>query len=227
MGARASGSTPPSRTANGRPSSGFPGVCRVHRAEVKAVAGAWDSAEEELIRATGSSGATTPRRHRPTATTRSATSAGCAGDFAGAEESLREAHARGRSPQPALALIRLAEGNPKAAFAAINAAVAEAGGDQLDAAAAAARSGGDRYRSGRRRRSRGQPSTSSPESPTSIPPRPLVRTDCSRRGACSSRRATGRPRARRFVRRSRAGARSGRRTRSRGRGPCSRPRFAC
>ncbi len=110
--------------------SGFPGVCRVHRAEVKAVAGAWDSAEEELIRATGELGrynATPPqadgyyaigdiRRLR--------------GDFAGAEESLREAHARGRSPQPALALIRLAEGNPKAAFAAINAAVAEAGGDQ-------------------------------------------------------------------------------------------------
>jgi class 3 adenylate cyclase len=38
---------------------------------------------------------------------------------------LREAHARGRSPQPALALVRLAEGNVKAALSAINAAVAE------------------------------------------------------------------------------------------------------
>ena len=47
------------------------------------------------------------------------------GDFEGAEQALREAHARGRSPQPALALVRLAEGNIKAAASAINAAVAE------------------------------------------------------------------------------------------------------
>ena len=32
--------------------AGFPGVCRVHRAEVAAVTGAWDSAEQELERAT-------------------------------------------------------------------------------------------------------------------------------------------------------------------------------
>lgn len=47
------------------------------------------------------------------------------GDFEGAEAALREAHARGRSPQPALALVRLAEGKTKVAAAAINAAVAE------------------------------------------------------------------------------------------------------
>ncbi len=110
--------------------SGFPGVCRVHRAEVKAVGGAWDTAEQELVRATdelGGFNATPPqadgyyaigdiRRLR--------------GDFAGAEEALREAHARGRSPQPALALIRLAEGKPKAALTAIDAALAEASWDQ-------------------------------------------------------------------------------------------------
>ncbi|MEO8571417.1 MAG: adenylate/guanylate cyclase domain-containing protein [Chloroflexota bacterium] len=105
--------------------SGFPGVCRVHRAEVAAVGGAWERAEQELQRATtelGAFNATPPqadgfyaigdiRRLR--------------GDFAGAEEALREAHERGRSPQPALALIRLAEGKTRAAAAAINAAVAE------------------------------------------------------------------------------------------------------
>lgn len=105
--------------------SGFPGVCRVHRAEVVAVGGAWERAEQELERATtelGAYNATPPqadgfyaigdiRRLR--------------GDFAGAEVALREAHARGRSPQPALALVRLAEGKTKAAAAAINAAVAE------------------------------------------------------------------------------------------------------
>jgi class 3 adenylate cyclase len=105
--------------------SGFPGVCRIHRAEVAAVSGAWERAEEELQRATtelGAYNATPPqadgfyaigdiRRLR--------------GDFAGADAALREAHARGRSPQPALALVRLAEGKTKAAAAAINAAVAE------------------------------------------------------------------------------------------------------
>jgi len=105
--------------------SGFPGVCRVHRAEVAAVGGAWDQAEQDLERATAELGAykATPpqadgfyaigdiRRLR--------------GDFEGAETALREAHARGRSPQPALALIRLAEGKIKAAAGAINSAVAE------------------------------------------------------------------------------------------------------
>jgi class 3 adenylate cyclase len=105
--------------------SGFPGVCRVHRAEVAAVGGAWDKAERDLERATtelGAYNATPPqadgfyaigdiRRLR--------------GDFEGAETALREAHARGRSPQPALALVRLAEGKVKAAAGAINAAVAE------------------------------------------------------------------------------------------------------
>jgi len=47
------------------------------------------------------------------------------GDFEGAEAALREAHSRGRSPQPALALIRLAEGKVKAAAVAIGAALAD------------------------------------------------------------------------------------------------------
>src|SRR3954454_6213646 len=105
--------------------SGFPGVCRIHRAEVAAVGGAWDKAEQELERATTELEgykATPPqadgfyaigdiRRLR--------------GDFGGAEAALREAHQRGRSPQPALALLRLAEGKVKAAVAAIEGAVAD------------------------------------------------------------------------------------------------------
>jgi class 3 adenylate cyclase len=105
--------------------SGFPGVCRIHRAEVAAVGGAWERAEQELERATTeltSYNAIPPqadgfyaigdiRRLR--------------GDFEGAEAALRDAHAGGRSPQPALALIRLAEGKTTAAATAINAAVAE------------------------------------------------------------------------------------------------------
>jgi class 3 adenylate cyclase len=104
---------------------GFPGVCRIHRAEVAAVSGAWERAESELERATlelTAYNATLPqadgfyaigeiRRLR--------------GDFEGAEAALREAHTRGRSPQPALALIRLAQGNISGAVRAIDAAVAE------------------------------------------------------------------------------------------------------
>ena len=104
---------------------GFPGICRIHRAEVAAVEGAWDRAETELARATvelADFNATPPladgyyamgdiRRMR--------------GDLAGAEAALREAHLRGRSPQPALALIRLAQGNVQAAARAIDAAVAD------------------------------------------------------------------------------------------------------
>jgi class 3 adenylate cyclase len=110
--------------------TGFPGICKIHRAEIAAVGGAWERAEQDLEKATtelGNFNATPPqadgyyaigdiRRLR--------------GDFAGAEASLREAHARGRSPQPALALIRLAEGKVKAAATAIDAAVADVGWDR-------------------------------------------------------------------------------------------------
>jgi class 3 adenylate cyclase len=105
--------------------SGFPGVCRVHRAEVAAVGGAWEQAEQELERATtelGTYNATPPQADGFYAI---GDIRRLKGDFAGAEVALREAHARGRSPQPALALVRLAEGKVKAAAAAINAAVSE------------------------------------------------------------------------------------------------------
>jgi tetratricopeptide (TPR) repeat protein len=68
--------------------SGFPGICRVHRAEVSVIGGGFYAIGDV-------------RRLK--------------GDFEGAEVALREAHARGRSPQPALALVRLAEGKVKAA----------------------------------------------------------------------------------------------------------------
>jgi class 3 adenylate cyclase len=53
------------------------------------------------------------------------------GDLAGAKEALREAHALGRTPQPALALVRLAEGKLPAASAAISTAIEEAPWDHL------------------------------------------------------------------------------------------------
>jgi cytochrome c-type biogenesis protein CcmH/NrfG len=47
------------------------------------------------------------------------------GDLVGAEEALRHAHALGRIPQPALALMRLSEGKVTAAYGAIRSALAE------------------------------------------------------------------------------------------------------
>ena len=105
--------------------SGFPGVCRIHRAEVAAVGGAWERAEHELERATTELGAYNATPPQADGFYAIGDIRRLKGDFEGAEAALREAHARGRSPQPALALVRLAEGKVKAAAAAINAAVAE------------------------------------------------------------------------------------------------------
>ncbi|MGH2466289.1 MAG: adenylate/guanylate cyclase domain-containing protein [Candidatus Limnocylindrales bacterium] len=105
--------------------SGFPGICRIHRAEVAAVGGAWDRAEAELEQATVE--LTAYRATPPQADGYYAIGdiRRLKGDFEGAEAALREAHARGRTPHPALALIRLAQGRTAAAAAAIHAAVAE------------------------------------------------------------------------------------------------------
>lgn len=110
---------------------GFPGVCRVHRAEITALQGSWQRAEEELRRATeelkkfeaipvmadGLYAIGDIRRLR--------------GDMEGAEDALRQAHALGRSPQPALALIRLESGKAKLAAAAVEAALAESSWDAM------------------------------------------------------------------------------------------------
>ena len=98
----------------------FLGVWRVHRAQALAMQGEWEAAESEVRRvcedlphfdvgmvAEAHYELGEARRRR--------------GDLTGAEESYREAHRRGRDPQPGLALVRLALGNPEAAAAAIDA----------------------------------------------------------------------------------------------------------
>jgi class 3 adenylate cyclase len=90
-----------------------------------AVGGAWERAEQELERATAELGAYNATPPQADGFYAIGDIRRLRGDFEGAQQALREAHARGRSPQPALALVRLAEGNVKAASSAINAAVAE------------------------------------------------------------------------------------------------------
>jgi class 3 adenylate cyclase len=105
--------------------SGFPGVCRVHRAEVAAVGGAWDKAENDLVRATDELELYNAAPVQADGYYAIGEIRRLKGDLEGAEAALREAHARGHSPQPALALVRLAGGKVKAATSAINAALAE------------------------------------------------------------------------------------------------------
>ena len=110
--------------------TGFPGICRIHRAEVAAVGGAWDQAVMELERATVELEAYRATPPQADGFYAIGEIRRLKGDFEGAETALREAHARGRPPQPALALIRLAQGKVKAAMQAIDAALAEPTADR-------------------------------------------------------------------------------------------------
>lgn len=102
--------------------SGFPGACRVHRAEIMRLRGDWPAAEaqaqtacEELhdfdryITSAGYYEIGEIRRRR--------------GEFAAAEEAYRTATEWGGDPQPGLALLRLAEGKVDGAVAAITRAL--------------------------------------------------------------------------------------------------------
>jgi class 3 adenylate cyclase len=98
--------------------TGFPGACRIHRAEVLRLRGDWPGAEaqaqaacDELhdfdrnITAGGHYEIAEIRRRR--------------GDFPAAEEAYRTTNELGQDPQPGLALLRLAEGKIDAAVAGI------------------------------------------------------------------------------------------------------------
>jgi DNA-binding NarL/FixJ family response regulator len=102
------------------------GFCLVHRAELHHLSGSRTIALEESERAAatvnrgqlnqfvrGKAAYVQGEMHR------------VAGDFAAAEKSYREANARGYEPQPGLALLRLMQGKPDAAAAAIRRATRE------------------------------------------------------------------------------------------------------
>ena len=108
--------------------SGFPGACRIHRAEIMRLRGDWSKAAEQAIQAC----------EEVYDYNRFVTGAGFyeiaeirrrQGDFAAAEEAYRKANELGRNPQPGLALLRLAQGKVDAASAAIK---RELTGESLD-----------------------------------------------------------------------------------------------
>jgi class 3 adenylate cyclase len=104
--------------------SGFPGICRVHRAEFMRLTGAWVEAEAEVRRACDEL-----RDFHPAV-------AGAAfhelgevrlrvGDYDGAEEAFEQARALGEESQPGRALLLLAKGDPDAAAASIRGSLEE------------------------------------------------------------------------------------------------------
>ncbi|HEX6474276.1 MAG TPA: hypothetical protein VF114_04210, partial [Candidatus Limnocylindria bacterium] len=106
--------------------NGFPGMCRLFRSEIKGRRGDWPGAEAEARVASEELKAYVPA------------AAGLAlyqigelrlrrGDLPAAEEALLGAHAANQDTQPALAMLRLAQGRPDAAAASIEVALTEPG----------------------------------------------------------------------------------------------------
>ncbi len=110
--------------------AGFPGRCRVHRAQIMRLRGAWAEAEQDARRACDELEHFTPFfaadafyevgeiRLRM-------------GDLTAAEDAFRHAHGLGQEPQPGLSLLRLAEGNVDAAATMIKRALADQSWDRL------------------------------------------------------------------------------------------------
>ena len=111
----------------------YPGICRVHWAEVLQVQGQWEQAEAEaldacrtmadidvFVVADGYYEVGEIRRRR--------------GDLVGAAEAYTRAHELGRDPQPGAALVCLAEGRVDAAQGSIAAAIAASTGSRLEQA---------------------------------------------------------------------------------------------
>jgi class 3 adenylate cyclase len=105
--------------------SGFPGLCRVHRAEIIRLRGSWARAEEEARQA-----CTELMDHGlPAFAAQGFYEVGeirmRMGDVAAAEEAFRQANELGHDPQPGLALLRLAQGNMNAAVSLIRRSLEE------------------------------------------------------------------------------------------------------
>jgi class 3 adenylate cyclase/tetratricopeptide (TPR) repeat protein len=110
-------------------SSGFPGICRVRRAELMRLRGTWADAEQEARVAC------TELEHFLDFAAAAFQEIGeirlLVGDFTGAEQAFGRAQGLGRDPQPGLARLKLAQGNAAAARALIDRALADDTGGRL------------------------------------------------------------------------------------------------
>jgi class 3 adenylate cyclase len=105
----------------------FPGVCRVHRAEIMRLRGALPEAEDEARRALTELMAFDRRMDAAEGWYELGEIRLRLGDLDGAEEAFEQAHGLGHDPEPGLALLRLARGRVDAARASITNALADAG----------------------------------------------------------------------------------------------------
>ncbi|MET0212559.1 MAG: LuxR C-terminal-related transcriptional regulator [Vicinamibacterales bacterium] len=103
----------------------FRGQCLVRRAEILQLHGAWSAAIDEVKRACDYL-AEPPQRARGAAFYQWAELLRLRGEFAKAEDMYREAAQSGRSPQPGLSLLRLAQGQVDVAASAIRNVLDEA-----------------------------------------------------------------------------------------------------
>jgi DNA-binding CsgD family transcriptional regulator len=112
------------------PESPFPGMCRINRAEVARLQGAWTVAEAEATRAS-----VELLRFDPMAAAQAFYETGeirrRLGNLAGAEECFARAREIGFEPQPGLALLRFDQGKVEAAATALRIAVTDESDSRL------------------------------------------------------------------------------------------------
>ena len=112
--------------------STFPGICRVYRAKIMRLRGAWDSATEIATRASEELSSFLPMAAEAWYEVGDIRMR--LGDLAGADEAFKQAHALGRDPVPGMSDLRLAEGKVDHARALIDAALDEKGSDAVNRA---------------------------------------------------------------------------------------------
>jgi class 3 adenylate cyclase len=113
--------------------TGFPGVCRVQRAEIMRLRGSYAEAEDEASKAQAELEAFGRLPQAGAGAYEVGEVRFRRGDLDGAEEAFEQAHRLGNEPQPGIALLRLARGQVDAARSSIGTALADTG-DPLDRA---------------------------------------------------------------------------------------------